>query len=119
MAIAITSAALTAIKMEMARQNLDPQTVYLRMGIQGGGCSGLSYHLEFDTGQRPNDKVFSFPFPNAAGGEPPLTVLIGLPSYMHLNGATLDYIAQGLTGGFTFANPNAKSSCGCGHSFSS
>jgi iron-sulfur cluster assembly protein len=78
------------------------------MGVKGGGCSGLTYSLEFDTELRKFDKQFEFDG---------VTVVVDTKSYLYLNGTTLDFVSQGLTGGFTFVNPNAKSSCGCGTSF--
>jgi len=84
------------------------QHAFLRMGVKGGGCSGLSYNLEFDTELGKFDKQFDIDG---------VKVVVDAKSYLYLNGSTLDYVTQGLTGGFTFGNPNAKSSCGCGTSF--
>jgi iron-sulfur cluster assembly protein len=78
------------------------------MGVKGGGCSGMSYALEFDSEIGPHDK-HSRSTGQGRGRQEELSLL---------NGTTLDYVQQGLTGGFTFVNPNAKSSCGCGTSFS-
>jgi iron-sulfur cluster assembly protein len=108
MAVTLSEAAATQVKQLKASQNLD-EKVFLRMGVKGGGCSGLSYSLEFDTELGPHDKQFEI---DGIG------VVIDKKSYLYLNGTTLDYVMQGLTGGFTFVNPNAKSSCGCGTSFS-
>ena len=107
MAVALTETAVKQVKQLMESQNL--QSVYLRMGVKGGGCSGLSYSLEFDNEIGPHDKKFD------VDG---VTVVCDTKSYIFLNGTTLDYVTEGLTGGFTFVNPNAKSSCGCGTSFS-
>src|SRR2546423_1632708 len=96
------------VKELKAQQNL-PETAFLRMGVRGGGCSGMSYVLEFDTEKTPHDKEFEIDG---------VKVVIDKKSYIYLNGTTLDYVTQGLTGGFTFVNPSAKSSCGCGTSFS-
>jgi iron-sulfur cluster assembly protein len=79
------------------------------MGVKGGGCSGMSYSLEFDTEITPHDREFD------VDG---IKVVCDKKSYLYLAGTSLDYVQQGLTGGFTFVNPNAKSSCGCGTSFS-
>ena len=81
----------------------------LRIRVVGGGCSGMSYVLEFDTEKGQHDKEFDIDG---------VKVVIDKKSYIYLNGTTLDYVTQGLTGGFTFVNPQAKSSCGCGTSFS-
>lgn len=107
MAVSLTETAITQVKELLRAQNL-PETTVLRMGVRGGGCSGLSYLLEFDTEAGPHDKTFE------VDG---IRVVCDKKSYIYLNGTTLDYVRQGLTGGFTFLNPNAKSSCGCGSSF--
>ncbi|HSB43223.1 MAG TPA: iron-sulfur cluster assembly accessory protein [Methylomirabilota bacterium] len=107
MAVALTETAVKQVKQLMDAQKLE--NVYLRMGVKGGGCSGLSYSLEFDNEIGPHDKKFDIDG---------IQVVCDKKSYLYLNGTTLDYVMQGLTGGFTFVNPNAKSSCGCGTSFS-
>lgn len=106
MAVSLSPEALKRVKELMARQSL--QHAVLRMGIKGGGCSGLSYNLEFDTEVGKFDKEFD------VDG---VKVVVDRKSYLYLNGSMLDYVQQGLTGGFTFVNPHAKSSCGCGTSF--
>jgi iron-sulfur cluster assembly protein len=108
MAVALSETAATQVKELKRAQNL-PETVFLRMGVKGGGCSGLSYMLEFDSEIGPHDKEFEIDG---------IKVVVDKKSYLYLNGTTLDYVQQGLTGGFTFRNPQAKSSCGCGESFS-
>ena len=107
MAVHLSETAVKQVKQLQAAQNLE--NVVLRMGVKGGGCSGLSYSLEFDSEIGPHDKTFE------VDG---ITLVCDAKSYLYLNGTTLDYVTQGLTGGFTFVNPNAKSSCGCGTSFS-
>jgi iron-sulfur cluster assembly protein len=107
MALVLTETASKHVKKLLEEQKL--QGVFLRMGVKGGGCSGLSYSLEFDSEVGPHDKKFE------VDG---VTVVCDAKSYLYLNGTTLDYVTEGLTGGFTFVNPNAKSSCGCGTSFS-
>ena len=87
----------------------EPAGTALRVSVEGGGCSGLSYSLELDNEIGPHDKTFEIDG---------VQVVCDKKSYLYLNGITLDYVMQGLTGGFTFVNPNAKSSCGCGTSFS-
>jgi iron-sulfur cluster assembly protein len=106
MAVQLTPAAVKRVKELLETQKLD--NAFLRMGVKGGGCSGLSYNLEFDTELGKFDKQFD------VDG---VKVVVDVKSYLYLNGSTLDYVTQGLTGGFTFVNPNAKSSCGCGTSF--
>ncbi|HEY7253618.1 MAG TPA: iron-sulfur cluster assembly accessory protein [Methylomirabilota bacterium] len=107
MALAMTDNAVKQVKGLIEAQKLE--NVYLRMGVKGGGCSGLSYSLELDNEIGPHDKTFEIDG---------VQVVCDKKSYLYLNGTTLDYVMQGLTGGFTFVNPNAKSSCGCGTSFS-
>ena len=106
MALALTETATKHVKKMLEEQKL--QGVFLRMGVKGGGCSGLSYSLEFDSELGPHDKKFD------VDG---VSVVCDAKSYLYLNGTTLDYVTQGLQGGFTFINPQAKSSCGCGTSF--
>jgi iron-sulfur cluster assembly protein len=108
MALALSEAAAKQVKDLKQAQQL-PDNVFLRMGVKGGGCSGMSYSLEFDSEIGPHDKEFEIDG---------VKVVVDRKSYLYLNGTTLDYVKQGLTGGFTFVNPNAKSSCGCGTSFS-
>jgi len=106
MALTLTETATRHVKKLLEEQKL--QGVFLRMGVKGGGCSGLSYSLEFDSELGPHDKKFE------VDG---VTVVCDAKSYLYLNGTTLDYVTEGLQGGFTFINPQAKSSCGCGTSF--
>ncbi len=108
MAVVLSESAAKQVRELKVQQNL-PETAFLRMGVRGGGCSGMSYVLEFDTEKTPHDKEFEIDG---------VKVVIDKKSYIYLNGTTLDYVTQGLTGGFTFVNPSAKSSCGCGTSFS-
>jgi iron-sulfur cluster assembly protein len=108
MAVALSENASKQVKQLKQAQNL-PENAFLRMGVKGGGCSGMSYSLEFDTEMGPHDKEFEIDG---------VKVVVDKKSYLYLNGTTLDYVQQGLTGGFTFVNPQAKSSCGCGTSFS-
>ena len=106
MAVSLTPVAINRVKELMTSQKLD--NAFLRMGVRGGGCSGMTYDLQFDSELRKHDKQFE-----VEG----VKVVVDVKSYLYLNGTTLDYVTQGLTGGFTFVNPNAKSSCGCGTSF--
>ena len=108
MALALTESAAKQVKDLKVAQNLG-DNVFLRMGVKGGGCSGMSYLLEFDTDKGPHDREYDIEG---------VKVVVDKKSYLYLNGTTLDYVRQGLTGGFTFVNPQAKSTCGCGTSFS-
>jgi iron-sulfur cluster assembly protein len=82
--------------------------VGLRVAVVGGGCSGLSYKLDFQENPTPNDKVFEIEG---------IKIFIDPKSFLYVKGLTLDY-SGGLNGtGFNFKNPNATKSCGCGTSF--
>lgn len=81
----------------------------LRVGVAGGGCSGLSYTLAFDEEPKKDDSVFEIEG---------LKVFVDPKSYLFLGGMTLDYSTDLLNGGFRFVNPNAKRTCSCGTSFS-
>jgi len=107
MALALTEKPNKPVKKLLEDQKL--HGAFLRMGVKGGGCSGLSYSLEFDSELGPHDKKFD------VDG---VQIVCDAKSYLYLNGVTLDYVTEGLQGGFTFINPQAKSSCGCGTSFS-
>jgi iron-sulfur cluster assembly protein len=81
----------------------------LRLGVQGGGCSGLSYLFRIETKERPKDQIYEF-----EGVE----IYVDPKSLLYLDGMTLDYRESLIHSGFVFDNPNAKKSCGCGTSFS-
>lgn len=105
--ITLTEKALNEVKRLMQAQNL--QDYYLRMGVKGGGCSGLSYTLNFESEKRDDDQIFE---------NNGIKVMVDSKSLLYLEGTTLDYV-DGLGGtGFKFINPNATRSCGCGSSFS-
>ena len=87
----------------------DDQSYFVRVGVVGGGCSGLSYKLDFDNEQKPMDQVFE---------DNGVKVVTDLKSFLYLVNTTLDF-SDGLNGkGFYFSNPNASRTCGCGESFS-
>ena len=81
----------------------------LRLGVLGGGCSGLSYQFKFDVKPRPTDQILNFD---------DVKVFIDPKSLVFLDGMTLDWKDSLIQSGFVFENPNAKKSCGCGTSFS-
>ncbi len=108
MALKVSDAAAKQVKERKQAQNLGDD-VFLRMGVKGGGCSGMSYVLEFGSELGLDDREFQIDG---------VRVVCDKKSYLYLNEITLDYVQQGLAGGFTFVNPSAKSSCGCGTSFS-
>jgi len=82
---------------------------FIRVGVEGGGCSGLMYQLKFDNEMKPEDKEFE---------DNGVKVVMDKKSVLYLVGTTLDF-SGGLNGkGFIFSNPNAQRTCGCGESFS-
>lgn len=81
----------------------------LRMGVRGGGCSGLSYTLGFDKQVNEFDNVIEL-------GDG-VKVVVDMKSFLYLKGTELDYTTDLIGGGFKFNNPNARKSCGCGSSF--
>jgi iron-sulfur cluster assembly accessory protein len=89
--------------------NSRPEIQGLRLGVLGGGCSGLSYQIQFETQQRPTDNVFELD-----GAK----VFVDPKSLEILKGMTLDYKADLMQQSFIIHNPNAKTTCGCGTSFS-
>jgi iron-sulfur cluster assembly protein len=87
----------------------DKAGYFIRVGVEGGGCSGLMYQLTFDNEQREGDQTFE---------DNGIKVVVDKKSYLYLIGTTLDF-SGGLNGkGFVFNNPNAGRTCGCGESFS-
>jgi iron-sulfur cluster assembly protein len=107
--IQVTERALAKIKVAMAKEGISPTEGGLRLGVQGGGCSGLTYNIRFDTQPRERDRVFQF-------GE--VRVFVDPKSFIYLHGMTLDYQETLMQQSFVFVNPNASKSCGCGTSFS-
>jgi iron-sulfur cluster assembly protein len=94
---------------ELIKQENKPADSFIRVGVDSGGCSGLSYKLEFDNVLREGDQVFE---------DKGLKIVIDRKSFLYLAGTELDYTG-GLNGkGFVFNNPNASRTCGCGESFS-
>lgn len=84
------------------------ENAFIRVSVESGGCSGLSYKLTFDTELKPDDKVFE---------DKGLKIVVDKKSVLYLAGTTLEY-SGGLNGkGFVFNNPNASRTCGCGESF--
>jgi len=107
--VQVTEKALKRIRIAMAKENVDPQQGGLRLGVQGGGCSGLSYNIRFDTQPRERDKVFEFEG---------VRLFVDPKSFLYLSGMTLDFEETLMRQGFVFNNPHAQKSCGCGSSFS-
>ena len=108
--ITISEKALNHLFELMVSEGLTPDTHHLRVGVKGGGCSGLSYVMEFD------DKIEEFD--EVVEVDDGLKVIIDRKSVLYLYGTELDY-SDGLNGkGFQWINPNASRTCGCGESFS-
>ena len=103
----LTPTALTKVREIMAQQN--PVPAGLRIGVVGGGCSGFSYSMSFENNAGMMDKTFNFDG---------LKVYVDATSIMYLNGCVVDYVETLEGAGFKFENPNVKSTCGCGSSFS-
>jgi iron-sulfur cluster assembly protein len=108
--ITISELALEHVMELMAGDGINPSTHNLRVGVKGGGCSGLSYTMDFDDTINESDDVFE-----AGGG---LKLVVDKKSVLYLFGTELQY-SSGLNGkGFSWSNPNASRTCGCGESFS-
>lgn len=106
----VTERAIKRIRTAMAKEGISPTEGGLRLGVTGGGCSGLSYAIKFDTRPRERDRVYEFDG---------VRVFVDPKSFLYLHGMTLDYEETLMRQGFNFVNPNSSRSCGCGSSFSS
>jgi len=107
--IYISDKAKLKVEQLMTEAGVGDDTAYfLRVGVVGGGCSGLSYKLDFDNEVKPMDQVFE---------DKGLKIVTDLKSFLYLVNTELEF-SDGLNGkGFYFDNPNASRSCGCGESF--
>jgi iron-sulfur cluster assembly accessory protein len=103
----LTDGAIAKVREIMATQ--DPLPAGLRIGVVGGGCSGFQYSMSFENQAGMMDKVFRFD---------DLKVFVDATSLMYLSGCVVDYVETLEAAGFKFENPNVKSTCGCGSSFS-
>ncbi len=93
----------------MSEEGFDAARDFVRVGVKSGGCSGLSYELNFDNTTQQDDKLFE---------DNGVKIIVDKKSFLYLVGTTLEY-SGGLNGkGFVFNNPNANRTCGCGESFS-
>ena len=106
--IHLTEKAAKKIRELMAREGVPAESGGLRVGVQGGGCSGLTYAMRLETQARDRDKVFE-----AHGAR----LFVDPKSYLYLSNTTLDYREDLMRQGFVFENPQAARSCGCGSSF--
>jgi len=107
MAIQVTESAARKIREGLQKEGIPEGG--LRLGVRGGGCSGLNYVIRFEPEQKSADKVFE-----AHGAR----VFVDLKSLLYLRGTTLDWRGDLMQQGFTFSNPNARKTCSCGTSFS-
>ena len=106
--ISVTASAAQAIKDELARRETTTERSGLRVGVKAGGCSGLSYTIQFEDDPRPDDKVVE-----RDGAK----VFCDPKSHVFLANTELEYVRTLMKTGFEFRNPNQKSACGCGDSF--
>ncbi len=107
--IKVSDSAKTKAVQLMTEEGFDATKDYIRVGVKSGGCSGLSYELNFDDTHAADDKVFE---------DNDVRIIVDKKSFLYLVGTTLEY-SGGLNGkGFVFNNPNAQRTCGCGESFS-
>lgn len=107
--VQVTERALAKIRTAMVKENVSPEQGGLRLGVQGGGCSGLSYNIRFDSQPRERDRVYEYDG---------VRLFVDPKSFIYLHGMVLDYEESLMKQGFNFVNPNSSKSCGCGSSFS-
>jgi len=106
--ITVTDKAKSKVEDLIKSSNLN-ESYFLRVSVAGGGCSGLSYKLDFDNEIKPGDQFFE---------DKGIKISLDMKSFLYLAGTELDF-SDGLNGkGFNFHNPNASRTCGCGDSFS-
>jgi len=106
--IHLTERAAQKIRALLEKDGVSPEIGGLRVGVQGDGCSGLSYAMRMDTQARDRDKVFE---------EHGARIFVDPKSLLYLNGTVLEYEETLMRQGFVFQNPHATRSCGCGSSF--
>jgi iron-sulfur cluster assembly protein len=106
--LSVTEAAATEIKKFMASEEGLPETSGLRVRVVPGGCSGFSYSLNIEEDSRQGDSILE---------ERGVRLFVDMFSAQYLNGVQIDYVTGVMGSGFTFNNPNATGSCGCGSSF--
>ena len=106
-AMELTQTAVSKVKEILDQQ--EPKPLGLRVSVVGGGCSGFSYQMNFESQTNGIDKTYEFDG---------LKVFVDQASLMYLNGTKIDYLETLEGAGFKFENPNVKSTCGCGSSFS-
>ena len=107
--IQITERALEKIRSAMTKDNVARDSRGVRLGLEGGGCFGLSYNVSFDSQPRERDRVYDF------NG---MRMFIDPKSFIYLHGMILDYDDSPMRRGFNVIDPNSSRSCGCGATFS-
>jgi iron-sulfur cluster assembly protein len=127
MSVNVSDTAAREIRNIIAQQELDAESIRLRVGVKGGGCAGFSYILDLTESQRDSDETFELTYHFAGsengdgdGGDAEpfvLRVICDPKSYLYINGTSIDFKDEIMGRGFVFNNPNATSSCGCGSSF--
>src|SRR6201989_3321145 len=100
--ITVTEKAIARIKSAMIKEGVSPEQGGLRVGVQGGGCSGLSYNIRFDSQPRERDRVYEFDG---------VRLFVDPKSFIYLHGMVLDYEETLMKQGFNFINPNSQKSC--------
>ena len=104
----VADSAKSRIQTIMEQGNLNTEEYFVRVSVTSGGCSGLTYNMDFDNESQPNDQVFE---------DNGMKIVTDLKSFLYLCNTTLEF-SDGLEGkGFYFNNPNASRTCGCGESF--
>ena len=107
MAISMTETAIN--RLELLKKKRQTPAAVLRVGVRGGGCSGLSYYMDLVDSAEPKDKMFSF----GEGHK----IAVDRKSYLFVNGSEIDFEKTMVKTGFVFNNPLASRSCSCGESF--
>lgn len=110
--IQVTEKALKRIRSAMQKEGVSAEQGGLRVGITGGGCSGLSYNIRFDSQARERDRVYVY---EQEGDK--VQIFVDPKSFLYLSGMTLDFEETLMRQGFNFINPHSTKSCGCGSSF--
>lgn len=106
--ITLTDSAAEQVKSLIAEAPEGNEIIGLRIGVEAGGCSGMSYFMEYATEENPGEEIVE---------EKGVKILVDAKAVLYLVGTEMDYAEGEFEAGFTFKNPNEKSRCGCGKSF--
>ncbi|MCH2134069.1 MAG: iron-sulfur cluster assembly accessory protein [Phycisphaerales bacterium] len=124
MPVTVTKTAAKEIASIIKQQDLSAESIRLRVGVKGGGCSGFNYLLDLTENTKDSDEVWEYQFEDAdadegaSSGDFSIRVVCDPKSYLYLNGTEIDFKDEIMGRGFVFNNPNATNTCGCGSSFS-